>query len=73
MLTVVEFYISCAAVEIQGSGHADPAGATFPGTYKKDDPGLNYKLYKNTSAVSEKTGYVSAMLHMRRQLHPLTR
>jgi hypothetical protein len=49
----------CAAVDIEGSGTAEPAGVTFPGAYKKDDPGLTFKLYPKDIRTSEKRGYVS--------------
>jgi hypothetical protein len=52
----------CAAVDIDGSGTAKPDGVTFPGTYEKDDPGFNFKLYDQEDLqTSEKKGYVSSI------------
>jgi len=49
----------CAAVKIEGQGHANPAGNTFPGSYKKEDAGLNFLLYGDDLTTSNKKGYVS--------------
>jgi hypothetical protein len=51
----------CAAVDIEGPGTVEPAGVTFPGAYKKDDPGLIFKLYPKDIQTSEKRGYVSSL------------
>jgi len=55
-----KFYLMCAAVNIEGSGTVEPAGVTFPGAYKKGDPGLNFNLYPKNIQTSEKRGYVSS-------------
>jgi hypothetical protein len=60
----LKFYIMCAAVDIEGTGIAEPAGVTFPGAYKKDDPGLNFKLYPKHIETSEKKIYVSFPLSL---------
>jgi len=48
-----QFYLMCAAVDIEGPGAVEPAGVTFPGAYKKDDPGLIFKLYPKDIQIRE--------------------
>jgi cellulase len=35
-----QYYMSCYALRIEGTGSAKPAGVKFPGAYKATDPGL---------------------------------
>jgi len=50
-----QFYTHCFNVEISGNGNATPEGVTFPGGYKRDDPGVKFNLRSSQEA---KDGYV---------------
>jgi len=39
-----QFYTHCFNVQISGNGSATPPGVTFPGGYKRDDPGVKFNL-----------------------------
>jgi len=39
-----QFYTHCFNVEISGNGNATPEGVTFPGAYKRNDPGVKFNL-----------------------------
>jgi len=39
-----QFYTHCFNVQISGNGNATPQGVTFPGGYKRDDPGVKFSL-----------------------------
>jgi cellulase len=41
-----QFYISCYALNITGTGTAEPKGETFPGAYKPGEPGLVVNIFK---------------------------
>jgi lytic cellulose monooxygenase (C1-hydroxylating) len=53
-----QFYTHCFNVEISGNGNATPDGVTFPGAYKRDDPGVKFNLRATQEA---KDNYVSTM------------
>jgi Auxiliary Activity family 9 (formerly GH61) len=53
-----QFYTHCFNVQISGNGNATPPGVTFPGGYKRDDPGVKFSLRATQEA---KNNYVSAM------------
>jgi len=53
-----QFYTHCFNVQISGNGNATPQGVTFPGGYKRDDPGVKFNL---RAAQEAKDNYVSAM------------
>ena len=40
-----QFYPVCINFKITGSGNAKPAGVTFPGAYKRTDPGILVNIY----------------------------
>jgi hypothetical protein len=42
-----QFYTHCFNVDITGNGNAVPEGVTFPGSYKRDDPGVKFNLYRS--------------------------
>ncbi|RPA75656.1 cellulose-growth-specific protein [Ascobolus immersus RN42] len=47
-----QFYPECAQLKVTGSGTGVPSGeylASFPGTYKQSDPGINVDVYTSTS------------------------
>jgi cellulase len=35
---------------VTGTGKSEPAGMTFPGAYKPNDPGIFYNLYYGPNA-----------------------
>ncbi|CAI4219785.1 unnamed protein product [Parascedosporium putredinis] len=39
-----QFYMTCFNIEVTGDGEATPQGATFPGAYDMEAPGLNFDL-----------------------------
>jgi hypothetical protein len=43
-----QFYLTCYNFEISGNGTATPSGRTFPGAYKKDEPGLWFDVLHST-------------------------
>jgi len=45
-----QFYTHCFNVEISGNGNATPEGVTFPGAYKRNDPGVKFSLRATQSA-----------------------
>jgi hypothetical protein len=45
-----QFYPHCFNVEITGNGNVVPEGVTFPGGYKRDDPGVAFRLYPDEKA-----------------------
>jgi hypothetical protein len=55
-----EFYLHCFNVEVTGSGTETPPGNTFPGTYKRGEPGLSFiPYYGDGSGVEKNSRYVS--------------
>ncbi|KAJ3032505.1 hypothetical protein HDV00_007443 [Rhizophlyctis rosea] len=40
-----QFYISCAHIQVTGSGSGNPSKVSLPGAYKATDPGLLINLY----------------------------
>jgi hypothetical protein len=53
-----QFYTHCFNVEISGNGNATPEGVTFPGGYKRNDPGVKFTLRATQEA---KDNYVSTI------------
>jgi lytic cellulose monooxygenase (C1-hydroxylating) len=45
-----QFYTHCFNVDITGSGTNVPEGVTFPGGYKRDDPGVKFRLMATQEA-----------------------
>jgi cellulase len=41
-----QFYISCYALNITGTGNAVPEGVTFPGAYKDNEPGIVFDIFQ---------------------------
>ena len=52
-----QYYTHCFNVEISGNGNAAPEGVTFPGGYKRMDPGVAFVLRNKAKWDS----YVSAV------------
>jgi len=40
-----QHYVTCFQIRVTGGGNALPAGVSFPGAYKTNDPGILYSLY----------------------------
>jgi hypothetical protein len=41
-----QFYIACAQLRVTGGGSGHPAPlVSFPGAYKKQDPGVDFNMY----------------------------
>jgi cellulase len=38
-----QFYLTCYQITVTGGGSASPAGVTFPGAYKANDPGVQVR------------------------------
>jgi len=48
-----QFYTHCFNLEIQGNGNVEPEGVTFPGGYKKDEPGVAFRLWGGKSSYQQ--------------------
>jgi hypothetical protein len=52
-----QFYTHCFNLEISGAGNAAPRGVKFPGGYKKNEPGVVFRLSGRPAAYAN---YVSS-------------
>jgi hypothetical protein len=43
-----QFYVACGQIKVSGGGSGRPAPlVSFPGAYKKSDPGVTFNMYGN--------------------------
>jgi cellulase len=60
MIDGPQFYTHCFNLDISGTGQATPRGVKFPGGYKKNEPGVVFRLSGNPAAYAN---YVSSLKH----------
>jgi hypothetical protein len=51
LILVIQHYVQCFNIHVEGSGSAQPQGVVFPGAYKpfREEPGLYFDIWRNIS------------------------